>query len=195
MAALMKPSVWFEILARSLAMRSFARDARGTSAVEFALILPLMLTLYLGGVQLTQAIGIDRKVTLSARTVADLVAQVPTIDNTGVNGVLAAATAIMSPYADSNVDAARLTVRVSVINIDANLNPTVAWSRATQGAKLSGSVTVPTDLLVANTSLVFGEAFYRYEPAIGAGVTGAINLNDQIYMQPRLSKTVSCPTC
>jgi Flp pilus assembly protein TadG len=194
MAAFMKTCV--ESLARFPAARSFGRDARGASAVEFALILPLMLALYLGGVQISQAIGIDRKVTLSARTVADLVAQASnTIDSADVNSVLAAATAIMSPYADSSADAARLTVRVSVINIDANLNPTVAWSKATQGAKLSGAVTIPDDLLVANTSLVLGEAFYNYEPPIGYILTGAIRLNDQIYMQPRLSKTVSCSNC
>jgi Flp pilus assembly protein TadG len=193
MAARMKTSV--ESLACFLAARSFGRDTRGASAVEFALILPLMLALYLGGMQITQAIGIDRKVTLSARTVADLVTQVPTIDSAGVDSVLAAAIAIMSPYADSSADAARLTVRVSLIQIDANLNPTVVWSKATQGVKLSGAVTVPPDFLIANTSLVLGEAFYRYQPPIGYVLTGTINLNDQIYMQPRLSKTVSCSNC
>ena len=61
-----------------------ARDQEGVSAVEFAMLLPLMLTLYLGGVEVSQGISIDRKVTLTARTVADLVAQVSSIDTTGV---------------------------------------------------------------------------------------------------------------
>ena len=51
-------------------------DERGVSAVEFAMLLPLMLTLYLGAVEISQGIGADRKVTLTARTVADLVSQV-----------------------------------------------------------------------------------------------------------------------
>jgi Flp pilus assembly protein TadG len=33
------------------------------------------VTLYLGGVEVSQAVAIDRKVTLIARTVADLIAQ------------------------------------------------------------------------------------------------------------------------
>ena len=53
-----------------------AHDERGVSAVEFALLLPLMVTLYLGGVEVSQGLTIDRKVTLVARTVADLAAQV-----------------------------------------------------------------------------------------------------------------------
>ena len=45
-------------------LRRLASDQRGVSAVEFAMLLPLMLTLYLGGVEVSQGISIDRKVTL-----------------------------------------------------------------------------------------------------------------------------------
>ena len=47
-----------------------AGDERGVSAIEFAMMLPLMLTLYLGAVELSQGVGAERKVTLTARTVA-----------------------------------------------------------------------------------------------------------------------------
>ena len=40
-----------------------ARDQRGISVVEFALLLPLMVTLYLGVVEISQGISADRKVT------------------------------------------------------------------------------------------------------------------------------------
>ena len=47
-------------------IRRLLRDKRGISAVEFAMLLPLMVTLYLGGVEVSQAVAIDRKVTLVA---------------------------------------------------------------------------------------------------------------------------------
>jgi Flp pilus assembly protein TadG len=50
---------------------ALARDTRGVSAVEFALLLPLMIALYLGAVELSQGIAADRKVTLTTRTIAD----------------------------------------------------------------------------------------------------------------------------
>ena len=44
-----------------------ARDRRGVSAVEFALVAPLMIGLYLGCVEISDGVAADRKVTLTAR--------------------------------------------------------------------------------------------------------------------------------
>lgn len=181
-------------IVRATGLSRLACDERGVSAVEFAFILPLMLALYFGGVQLSQAIGIDRKVTLSARTVADLVTRVASIDSAGVNNVLNAATAVMSPYADSS-NASRLMVRVSLIKIDKQSNATIEWSRAKNGNVLSGAVTVPPDLLLPETYLVLGEATYSYDPPMGHALTGTMGLNDKIYMRPRLSESVACVSC
>ncbi len=166
----------------------FARDKRGVSAVEFALLLPLMLTLYLGGVEVSQGIAIDRKVTLTARTVADLVAQVSTIDNSGVNAVLGASAAILAPYPDN-----KATIKISVLDIDKNGNAKVKWSMAKNGSAraVGESVTVPTALRAPNSSLIWGEAAYNYAPSIGHAVTGTMTLSDQIFMRPRLSETVN----
>jgi Flp pilus assembly protein TadG len=48
----------------------FCRDQRGTSVVEFAMLLPAMVTLYLGTFEISQGVGAERKVTLTARTAA-----------------------------------------------------------------------------------------------------------------------------
>jgi Flp pilus assembly protein TadG len=168
-------------------LSEFARDRRGVSAVEFAMLLPLMLTLYLGGVEVSQGISIDRKVTLTARTVADLVAQVSSIDTAGVNAALGAATAVMAPYPDANAK-----VTVSVVEIEANGNTKVKWSSTKNGTAraVGSSVTVPEALKIPSTFLVYGEASYGYTPTIGYVVTGPMNLSDQIFMRPRLSETV-----
>src|SRR5215468_10096359 len=71
-------------------LRALIRDQRGVSAVEFAMLLPLMITLYLGAVEISQGVGIDRKVTLTTRTVADLTSQVTTVTSTEVSNILGA---------------------------------------------------------------------------------------------------------
>ncbi len=164
------------------------RDQRGVSAVEFAMLLPLMLTLYLGTVEISQAVGIDRKVTLTTRTVADLASQVTTINNADMTNLLNASSAVIMPY-----DATKLKVTVSQVDIDANGNAKVKWSDTLGGsAHAAGlAVTLPAALNVVNTSLIWSEVAYTYTPTIGYVVTGSLNLSDQIYMAPRLSSTVS----
>jgi Flp pilus assembly protein TadG len=168
-----------------------ARDERGVSAVEFAMLLPLMLTLYLGTVEISQGIGADRKVTLTARTVGDLVAQVSTVSNADMTNSLNAASAVMAPF-----PASKLKVVVSSVSIDGNGKATVDWSDTLNGtARAKGSVvTLPTALVVPNSSLIWSEVQFAYTPVIGYVISGTLTLKDQIYMRPRLSDKVSRST-
>src|SRR6266852_5983771 len=164
------------------------RDQRGVAAVEFAMLLPLMITLYLGSVEVSQGIGIDRKVTLTTRTVADLASQVSSINNADMTNLLTASAAVIAPY-----DSTKLKVTVSAVTIDANGAAKVAWSDTLGGtARAVGStVTLPSAINVPNSTLIWSEVAYSYTPAIGHVITGTLNLSDQIYMRPRLSDTVT----
>ena len=166
----------------------FARDKRGVSAVEFAMLLPLMITLYLGTVEVSQGIGIDRKVTLTTRTVADLASQVSSINNADMTNMLNASAAVIAPY-----DTSKLKVTVSAVTIDSSGVAKVAWSDTLNGTKrtVGATVTLPTALNVASTTLIWSEVSYSYTPAIGYVITGTLNLSDQLYMRPRLSDTVT----
>jgi hypothetical protein len=42
---------------------------------------------------------------------------------------------------------------------------------------------------------VLGEASYAYTPPVGYVLTGTMSLSDKIYMRPRLSASVDCPSC
>jgi len=155
------------------------------------MLLPLMLTLYLGTVEVSQGIAADRKVTLTARTVADLVAQVSSINNTDMTNSLNAAAAVIAPYTTSN-----LMVTVTSVTIDAAGKATVAWSDALNGSPraVGSTVTVPTALNTPNSSLIWSEVHYTYTPTIGYVISGTLNLKDQIYMRPRLSDSVARTT-
>ncbi len=163
-------------------------DERGVSAVEFALLLPLMVALYLGTVEISQAISADRKVTLTSRTVADLISQVSSINNAGMTDVLNASSSVMAPFKTTT-----LKVVVTCVSIDANGKATVTWSDTFNGTARSvgSTVTVPTALNIANSTLIWSEVSYVYTPAIGYIITGSMTLKDQLYMAPRLSTSVS----
>jgi Flp pilus assembly protein TadG len=177
----------------------FAADRRGTSAVEFAVLLPLMLTMYFGSIVVTDAISADRQAPLVASTVAEITSQYTQMATADVQNVLGnsgssppggAAAAVLTPFPVSNAQ-----VTLSSVVIDGSSVAHVDWSATLYGTQRSGIVTslIPQGLLIPCTSVVWGEATYNYKPVIGSaftGITGAIPLYDQIFLRPRQSPCV-----
>jgi len=166
----------------------FAREARGLAALEFALLLPVMLTLFLGSYEVTNAVAIQRKVTLTARTLADLASQFTSIANSDMSNILNASSDIIAPYASAN-----LQVVVSELSINAQGQASVVWSSTLNGTALAVGqvVTIPSSLAVPNTYLLLGQASYSYNPTYGYVVTGTLSLSDQMLLAPRQSNSVA----
>lgn len=166
----------------------FIGECRGISALEFALLLPVMMTLYLGTVEASQGIGTDRKVKLTAHTLADLATQYTNITDADMSNILNAGSAIIAPYAVAN-----LQETVSELSINAQGVATVVWSNTLNGTALTvgSTVTVPASLAVPNTYLIYAQAQYSYKPTYGYVMTGSITLSDQSFMSPRESASVS----
>ena len=166
------------------------RDRRGVSAIEFAVILPIMVTLFVAGSQITQAITIKRKATQVVRTVGDLTSQDSSITNAELQTIFSAATAVMDPYPTT-----KLKIIVSGLNIDAQGVAKVAWSDSSPSGSayaVNTTITLPTGLNVASTSLVWAEASYDYVPPVGYGmlINGTITLTDKVYLRPRMTASI-----
>jgi Flp pilus assembly protein TadG len=173
--------------------RNFISDQRGMSAVEFALILPIMVLVYLGGFQLTQALSVNRLVALTASTVTNVVSQYTTISaSQQMPDILNASVQVLSPWSSSNA-----TVVVSGISISSSGVATVAWSKALPAgsARTVGAiVTLPAALDTPGGFVVFGETTYAYTPMLDYIHMGTINLYSFDYMLPRASTTINMTT-
>jgi Flp pilus assembly protein TadG len=167
--------------------RRFADDRRGTSAVEFAMILPFMIALYVGSVEFGEGYAAQYKTTLAARTVADLASQYTTIDAPTMSGILGAASTVMTPFTTSN------SVIVSEVVTDAKANATIHWSAAlnTTARTVGQVVTLPAALQIPNISLIWGEVTFPYRPSIGDSMTGTINMYQGTYFFPRKSPCIT----
>lgn len=166
--------------------RKLRDDIRGMGAVEFALILPFIVALMLGGYELTQGINVDRKLTLVARTVADLAAQNPS-DNITVNEmnnlILNAGKTVFTPY-----DQSKVQIVVSGVRVNNGGVAKVEWSTSTPNTtprSTSGTPPLNTNLVVKNTSLIWAEITYPYTPEFGSAFTGTIDLKEVLFMRPR----------
>jgi len=140
------------------------RERRGVSTVEFAMLLPMMMTLFLGSVETSQGVATKRKVSLTAHALADLATQYTDITNADMSNILNAASAILAPY-----PVAGLQVVVSELSINASGVAKVVWSDTLNGAALTvgNIVTVPASLAVPNTYLILAQVQYNYDPTYG----------------------------
>lgn len=168
------------------------RDTRGVAAVEFAMIMPLMFLLFVGTIEFSQALTVDRRVTQSASSTADLIARAPKegLTTNQVDTELSIVEQLMRPYESSP-----LTVRIVSVLAKANSSNTIEywvdWSRDNhggtpyaRGARYSGNM--PEGLLVANESVVIAEATYNYAPLIfNYFIKEAFDLKDTFYLKPR----------
>ena len=168
----------------------FARTAEGVSALEFALVLPAMLALYFGTVELGQALSINRKVTHVTSSLADLVTQSKTITNADMTNILDAAESIIVPY-----DVNTLKMTITGITINSSGVAKVAWSDTRHGTALTVNSnytgTLPAGVNQASTFLVTADVSYDYTPRIGYILTGTFTLHDQFFLRPRASSTVT----
>lgn len=172
-------------------LRRFRRDGRGVSAVEFAMILPIMATLFLASVETTQGLKADRKVSLAARALSDLASQATVIADAEMTNILDATADVLAPFPVANS-----TVIVSGIQTDALGVSRVVWSdaRNTTRYPCGHPVTIPNELkpLIGTTGfLVLAEVRYNYTPAIAYLITGTVALTDRLYTRPRIGDTVS----
>ena len=120
---------------------SLAADRQGIAAVEFALLAPLMILLYVGVIDVTRGVIASRKLNLLSRTISDLVSQQPTslpVPISKLSTILSSATAIMQPYPITSL---KLTVSaVSIQQVAGAKTPTccdvvVNWSYTQAGDK------------------------------------------------------------
>jgi len=184
----MKPMtrMWLRLRRTMLALSS---DCRGLAAVEFAMVVPLMLVLFFGTVEFSTAVAVNRKVTMMARTLSDLTSQNTSVTAAQINNIFNASNGIMTPYPATPVNA-----KISELYIDANLAVHVIWTATSGASPPTTTISVPTALKVASTYLIYSEVNYTYVPIIGylMAKTG-IRLSDLTYTRPRQSLCVFNP--
>ncbi len=143
----------------------FKQERRGTAAVEFALIFPVLLVVYFGLVEMSNALDARRKVENTANLTGILVAQAAEVDNAYMNNIFEASKMAFEPF-----DITPLKVVVSSIirtqDNNGTWSNTVDWSDNYGNgstARTEGSVFDPPDnVLDDNRSVIVTEVEYTY---------------------------------
>lgn len=180
------------------------RDRSGLAAVEFAIILPLMLVLLFGTIEISNGVAADRKVSLLTHTLSDLTSRSSSLTDLDIDNFFKIGGAIMQPYTGP------IEATITEVYIDpATGIARVQWSKGTAARGVGTPITVPDGLISKDASgkvgadqyLILSEVSYRYRPTVGYVMAiDGITLSDQTFTRPRQSVCVlykttgACPT-
>lgn len=165
-------------------LHRLAADQKGASAVEFALIFPILFLLHVGAAEALQAYVAQRNVAHIATAMADITARNRTVSTADLADVMGASVTMMHPF--PNV---RLQQRVSSLSADSNGTISTDWT-SKKDYVLTGSPKVPQGYLRANESVIVTDVIYDYQPSFGMFLPDTIRFTRHAYVRPRLSAKV-----
>jgi len=169
-------------------VQSFRRDQKGVSAIEFALVMPVMIMVYLLSVDVTLVLTADRRVTNIASSIGDLVGQATQINAAEMDDIFEAATAIISP-----MDVTTLSVVVTSVVADEDGNTTISWSEAYNGSggTAGAPYTLPDGIVQPLESVIVASVAYSYLSPVSQFLTGEPWVLDEIFfLRPRRTNQV-----
>ena len=169
-------------------------DARGVVSIEVAFVLPLMLTMYFGLVDITNMLSANRKVTLTASTLADLTTQASgNITTSDITTFFAAAKPIMYPFNSTGMG-----LELYGYRRDGN-NVVLTWQRK-EGSSCGGvpaaNTTEMKNLTSEGNDVVVARACFNWHAILGKVVSaGPLKLTEQLVLRPRQTATLRCTNC
>ena len=171
----------------------FWKANTAVAAVEFALILPLMTVLYMGTIEVSQIITVDRKLSAMAGSLGDLVSQSNNkITTAQLNDYFQAVGLIMAPYPTDD-----LKQLVTLVYVDANGDTSVSWSVGYNGAtaKINGDpYPLPSQItdISRDMYVVVSETQLAYQPWGGYVFDdSSFNLYKQYFHLPRFGAKIN----
>jgi Flp pilus assembly protein TadG len=178
-------------------LRSLLKDRRGLGGVEFAIVTPLLIMIYVGAFELSLGFTVAGKAARASSAVADLVSQQPDVNSTYLGNMSNVVKSILAPYEGS-----KFTLKISGIEVTGANQGTVIWSRDQNGAvpyAVNSTTTVPaqftaTKAFVIRTELVVEHEVLLFASSL-ASSTKTVDLSKTAYFRSRQAEIIKCPDC
>jgi Flp pilus assembly protein TadG len=164
------------------------RDARGVAASEFALILPVMVLLLAGSIEVGNALLINRKVTSATQTGADLAAQALALDDTDVANLFEAMDAILEPFP---LEPASFIMQSAIDDDGTTVIDWIDVAGGGGGGAAGDEIDVPDGLVLPGGSVIVVQVNYDYTPVFADLIIGTFTISDVAYLRPRRTLAVT----
>lgn len=174
---------------------AFAKNRSGMAATEFAIILPVLLLLFFGVVEGSDALSKSRRVTLAANTLADLAAQETELLESAVDSLFVGVEEIIDS-GGATMDVRLISVILEDTDGDGNPDsPVVHWSYDNTGGEpySAGAAynKLPNPaLLTADTAIIIAEVDFPYTSSLTHHFISTVNIDRMATRWPRRSLRV-----
>lgn len=175
-------------MSRPSLFRRLRGDRRGVSAVEFALLAPVMIAFYFGSAEFCQGYMAQKRMGHVAAAVADLVAQAEKVTGSQVDDYFQIGALIIKPFSSGP-----LKQRVSSLTRNSSGVVKVDWSRGSgMTARTTGAtVTIPAGLITNGQSIIMTEATYDYDSPVDYLMPAITRFSHTYYLRPRTVETIT----
>jgi Flp pilus assembly protein TadG len=173
---------------RSLGRRpGFARRDNGQAAVEFALVLPVLLILALGVAEMTNYIMAWLKVRSASTTAADLVARQEQTTPDALEDVVSAVHVIMAPFDSDRIDGS-----INHVEFDDDGTASCTWSHAIDGGDDFDPIDGIGELAEPNQGVIVLHVHLNYQSITGDFFELPSAVSEVAYAAPRRTRTIPC---
>lgn len=172
---------------RPTLLKRLRRDRRGVSAIEFAFIAPILITMYFCLTEFCQAYMAQKRASHVTSTIADLVAQQTDVTQADLDDVFRVGDLVMRPYPSSS-----LSQTISSVAMDDRGRTSVEWSRDSGGGRGSSNISLPDDLIEEGETIIVAEVAYTYDSPVDFMLQDGITFRSTYYLRPRLTTRVGC---
>ncbi|HEX4079419.1 MAG TPA: TadE/TadG family type IV pilus assembly protein [Rhizomicrobium sp.] len=173
----------------------FWRSRDGLAAVEFAFILPVLLVLLCGSIEVTNALECRQKVISATSSISSIVAMTTSVSASDISNVYAAGNSILYPFPTNNT----AIVISSIVYSSATNKDVVQWSVAQNATPLVTNtvMSVPAGVITATNGdgAILVQVTHNYTSPWGHFLVGTFPMGATFWSRPRESASVACNGC
>jgi len=178
--------------------RRLRGDRAGVGAVEFALIAPVLIILYMGSLEISIAMSVNKKLARASSTIADLITQGDSVDKATLQSMLNVAQSVMTPFRSDGIK-----VKVTGISINGAGVGKATWSWQQDGTKpytTDSTQALPTDLAIPDTFLVRTEVEFDHKlllvmPGVENLDIRNLHMKKTYHLRQRVGEKILCTDC
>jgi Flp pilus assembly protein TadG len=175
------------------------RDLSGVAAIEFALIFPIMLLLFIGSFETSNLVLASMKLEASAETAADLVAQTrvnTVLQSTDFTNITNAAKQVLAPLPTSG---SQLKIAYASVTYSTG-TAVIDWHVEVNSATAITTANIPNSVSLANLgsqtsgstdSVIIVKLTYAYSSPVSYVLNSSYALTESAFNRPRYMNCVS----